>query len=167
MEASFFLSLIFLIFPFLGTSVRPQLAAQSGGAADKGWRFVLDTVLPGYWRAPQWVPARTPTVHCGPDSGKAVGGPTISAAQHTVQVHRARARALMTSAECCEKTIHEDDDQCRNVDYCRMHTCELRGTCVHGARYRGRVCCSVVCSSNEDEMRLRIRRELFTRKVRV
>ena len=39
------------------------------------WRFVLDTILPGYQWAPQWVPVRTPTVHWGPISGKAVGGP--------------------------------------------------------------------------------------------
>ena len=41
----------------------------------EGWRFVPDTILPGYQWAPQWVPARTPTVHWGPISGKAVGGP--------------------------------------------------------------------------------------------
>ena len=39
----------------------------------EGWRFVPDTILPGW--APKWVPARTPTVHWGPISGKAVGGP--------------------------------------------------------------------------------------------
>ena len=41
----------------------------------EGWRFVPHTILPGYQWAPQWVPARTPTVHRGPISGKAVGGP--------------------------------------------------------------------------------------------
>ena len=41
----------------------------------EGWRFVLDTILPQYQWAPQWVPVRTPTVHWGPISGKAVGGP--------------------------------------------------------------------------------------------
>ena len=41
----------------------------------EGWRFVPDTILLGYQWAPQWVPARTPTVHWGPISGKAVGGP--------------------------------------------------------------------------------------------
>ena len=41
----------------------------------EGGRFVPDTILPGYQWAPQWVTARTPTVHWGPISGKAVGGP--------------------------------------------------------------------------------------------
>ena len=48
---------------------------QCNNAADKGWRFVPDAILPGHRRAPQWVPARTPTVHCGLNSRKAVGGP--------------------------------------------------------------------------------------------
>ena len=34
--------------------------------------------VPGYRWAPQWVPARTPMVHWGPISGKAVGGPNHS-----------------------------------------------------------------------------------------
>ena len=45
------------------------------------WRFVPDTILLVYQWAPQWVPARTPTVHWGPISGKAVGGPNYSSAQ--------------------------------------------------------------------------------------
>ena len=48
---------------------------QCSSAADKGWRFVPDAILPGHRRAPQWVPARTPTVHWGLNSRKAVGGP--------------------------------------------------------------------------------------------
>ena len=52
---------------------------QCSSAADKGWRFVPDTVLPGHRRVPQWVPARTPTVHWGLKSRKAVGGPFGSA----------------------------------------------------------------------------------------
>ena len=38
---------------------------QHSSAADKGWRFVPDAILPGHWRAPQWVLARTPTL--GPE----------------------------------------------------------------------------------------------------
>ena len=41
----------------------------------KGWRSAPDAILPGHRRAPQWVPARTPTVHWGPVNGEAVGGP--------------------------------------------------------------------------------------------
>ena len=55
------------------------VAAVSAVAAaeqqPEGWRFVPDTILPGYQWALQWVPGRTPTVHWGPISGKAVGGP--------------------------------------------------------------------------------------------
>ena len=39
------------------------------------WRSAPDAILPGHRRAPQWVPARTPTVHWGPNNGEAVGGP--------------------------------------------------------------------------------------------
>ena len=53
-----------------------QLQQQS--SSQKGWRFVL-AILPGFQWAPQWVPARTPTVHWGPDNGEAVGGPTSEA----------------------------------------------------------------------------------------
>ena len=41
----------------------------------KGWRSAPDAILPGHRRAPHWVPARTPTVHWGPNNGEAVGGP--------------------------------------------------------------------------------------------
>ena len=51
------------------------------------WRFVPDTILPGYQWAPQWVPARTPTVHWGPISGKALGGPNTVQHSSTVQKH--------------------------------------------------------------------------------
>ena len=40
---------------------------QCSSAADKGWRFVPDAILPGHRRAPQWVPARTLPVHWGPE----------------------------------------------------------------------------------------------------
>ena len=36
----------------------------------EGWRFVPDTILPGYQWAPQWVPARTPTEHWGRSAGR-------------------------------------------------------------------------------------------------
>ena len=51
------------------------VSAVAAAEQPEGWRFVPDTILPGYQWAPQWVPARTPTVHWGPISGKAVGGP--------------------------------------------------------------------------------------------
>ena len=46
---------------------------QCSSAADNGWRFVPDAILPGHRRAPKWIEARAPTVLWGPDSGKAVG----------------------------------------------------------------------------------------------
>ena len=54
-----------------GSAVQQQCSI----ATDKGWRFVPDAILPGHRRAPQWVPARTPTVHQGLNSRRAVGGP--------------------------------------------------------------------------------------------
>ena len=41
----------------------------------KGWRSAPDAILPGHRRAPQWVLARTPTAHWGPNNAEAVGGP--------------------------------------------------------------------------------------------
>ena len=52
-----------------------------------GWRFVPDTILPGYHWAPQWVPAKTPTVHWSPISGKVVGGPNTVQHSSTAQKH--------------------------------------------------------------------------------
>ena len=63
---------------------RTHVSSSEVAAAEQqpeGWRFVTDTILPGCQWAPQWVPARTPTVHWGPISGKAVGGPNHSSAQ--------------------------------------------------------------------------------------
>ena len=58
------------------TRTRMQQLQQSQQLQQpEGCRFVPDTILPGYQWAPQWVPARTPTVHWGPISGKALGGP--------------------------------------------------------------------------------------------
>ena len=59
---------------------------QSSSAADEGWRFVPDAILPGHRSAPQWVPARTPTVHWGADSGKAVGGSSKPDSRHTANM---------------------------------------------------------------------------------
>ena len=59
---------------------------QCSSAADKGWRFVPDAILPGHRRAPQWVPARTPTVHWGLNSRKAVGGPFGSDSRHAANM---------------------------------------------------------------------------------
>ena len=69
---------------------RTSTYAAVAAAAEQqpeGWRFVPDTILLGYQWAPQWVPARTPTVHLGPISGKAVGGPNIVQHSSTVQKH--------------------------------------------------------------------------------
>ena len=71
------------------TRTHAAVIAASAVAAEEqqpeGWRFVPDTILPG-----QWVPARTPTVHWGPISGKAVGGP------NTVQHSSNSAETLQT-----------------------------------------------------------------------
>ena len=48
--------------------------------------FVPNDVLPGHRRAPQWVQARTPTVHLGSDSGKAVAGPSRSDSRYTANM---------------------------------------------------------------------------------
>ena len=48
---------------------------QCSSAADQCWPFVPDAILLGHRRAPQWVRARTLTVHWGLNSRKAVGGP--------------------------------------------------------------------------------------------
>ena len=116
-------------------------AAAAVAAAEQqpeGWRFVPDTILPGYQWAPQWVPARTPTVHWGPISGKAVGGPNIVQHSSTVQKHGKHgsgalaARALVTRV-CCVMTDPETSVQnemsdsqtdidggqeCENLDDC-------------------------------------------------
>ena len=76
------------------------LAAVSAVAAAEQqpevWRFVPDTILPGYQWAPQWVPARTPTVHWGPISGKAVGGPNTVQHSSTVQKHGKHGSGAMS-----------------------------------------------------------------------
>ena len=62
----------------------------------EGWRFVPDTILPGYQWAPQWVPARTPAVHWGPISVKAAGGPNIVQLSSTVQKHGKHGSGAMS-----------------------------------------------------------------------
>ena len=61
---------------------------------------VLDTILLGYQWAPQWVPARTPTVHWGPISGKAVGGPITVQHSSKRPVARRRNTANMVAEHC-------------------------------------------------------------------
>ena len=69
--------------------VAHQLSLQSVSSSSQRFGSLSpDTILPGYRRAPQWVPARTPTVHWGLVSGKAVGGPvgqysTANSAENT------------------------------------------------------------------------------------
>ena len=51
-----------------------QHYAQAHQHARTSWRFAPDAILPGHRRAHWWVPARTPTEHQCPHSGKTVGG---------------------------------------------------------------------------------------------
>ena len=73
-----------------GSAVQQQCsssaAAVRSSAAEMGWRFVPDAFPPGHRRAPQWVPARTPTVHWGLNSRKAVGGPSGSDSRYTANM---------------------------------------------------------------------------------
>ena len=67
------------------------------------------SLLPGYQWAPQWVPARKPTVHWGPISGKAVGGPNTVQHSSTVQKHGkhgsgALATRALATRVCCVMT---------------------------------------------------------------
>ena len=100
-----FLFFLFFVVHFLFMKASPMyvdhahthaaVASVSAEQQPEGWRFVPDTILPGYQWTPQWVPVRTPTVHWGPISGKAVGGPAHSLTQqcrvqyssHTAQKH--------------------------------------------------------------------------------
>ena len=80
---------------------RAHVSSSTSEQQPEGWRFVPDTILPGYRRAPQWVPARTPTVRWGLVSWKAVGGPNNSSAQQTVQIHpKHGSGALVTRVWC-------------------------------------------------------------------
>ena len=63
------------------THAAVSAVAAAAEQQPEGWRFVPDTILPGYQWAPQWVPAKTPTVHWGSISGKALGCPNYSSAQ--------------------------------------------------------------------------------------
>ena len=68
---------------------RPHhMSTTTTSTTTAGWRSAPDAILPGHRRAPQWVPARTPTVHLGPDNGEAVGGPP--------QRHNFRSHDAMT-----------------------------------------------------------------------
>ena len=104
----------------------------------EAWRFVPDTILPGYQWAPQWVPARTPTVHWSPISGKAVGGPCDQTAQYTVQKHPKQgsgamsvqgqsARRALSVARRSKRTTTTDAEM---FDDFRVHTCGTRGTSI-------------------------------------
>ena len=81
------------------TRTRMQQLQQSQQLQQpEGWRFVPDTILLGYQWAPQWVPARTPTVHWGPISGKAVGGPNTVQRSSTEQKHGKHGSGAMSIA---------------------------------------------------------------------
>ena len=70
--------------------------AQCNAAAEQqpeGWRFVPDTILPGYQWAPQWVPARTPNT-----GARSAGRPWV--ARTTVQQqYSAETRQTTTQAK--------------------------------------------------------------------
>ena len=135
----FFLSVFFSVFFFVCESMSnvgrtrahvtntTPASVQSSSQRFGAWSF--DTILPGYQWAHQWVPARTPTVHWGPISGKAVGGPNTVQHSSTVQKHGKHGSGALATRALVTRVWTQK-----------------------------RVCCSVVCSSNEDEMRLKIRR---------
>ena len=58
--------------PMYVDRTRTHAAAEVAAAEQQpeGWRFVPDTILPGYQWAPQWVPARTPTAHWARSAGR-------------------------------------------------------------------------------------------------
>ena len=73
---------------------RTHAAVSAVAAAEQqpeGWRFVPDTILLGYQWAPQWVPARTPTVHWGPNQREGRGWPEHSSTQQ----YRAETRQTL------------------------------------------------------------------------
>ena len=90
---------------------RTHAAVSAVAAAEQqpeGWRFVFDTILPEYQWRPQWVPARTPKVHWGPISVKAVGGPNTVQHSSTVQKHgKHGSRALATRALVTRGFLHQ------------------------------------------------------------
>ena len=63
-----------------------QAPQCSSSPADESWRFVPDAILLGHRRAPQWVQARTPTVHFGLNSRKSVGVPFGSDSRYTANM---------------------------------------------------------------------------------
>ena len=86
---SFFLTDDDRLFVWWHVSIQAQQCSSSAAvqqcssAADKGWRFVPDALLPGHRKAPQWVPARTPTFYFCLNCRKAVGGPFGSDNRYT------------------------------------------------------------------------------------
>ena len=100
--------------------------AQCNAAAEQqpeGWHFVPDTILPGYQWAPQWVPARTPTVHWVRSAGRPWVARTTVQHSSTVQKHGKHgsgalaARALVTRV-CCAMT----DPETKNPLSCSTRT---------------------------------------------
>ena len=89
------------------------VSAVAAAEQPEGWRFVPDTILPGYQWAPQWVPARTPTVHWGPISGKAVGGPnTVHHSRSQCEKHPKKGSGAMSFlGKSCNKIHENHDDQ--------------------------------------------------------
>ena len=117
--------------PMLIARTRMQQLHQSQQLQQpEGWHFVPDTILPGYQWAPQWVPVRTPTVHRGPISGKAVGGPI------TVQHSNTEFNTAVTRRRNTANTVAE---QCRS----RARTLAARALMTT-------VCCVMTGQRNEE-----------------
>ena len=87
--------------------MRAPRRRNTSTSAAQNWRFVPDAILPGHRRAHWWVPARTPTVHQCPHSGKAVGGST---ALHGDTTHR--CQSSLVSAQFITKIISSLHTKC-------------------------------------------------------
>ena len=77
----------------------------------KGWRSAPDAILPRHWRAPQWVPARTPTVHWGPNNGEAVGGPHQPPERAKCRTHQTVQNTSLQTNMVAEHVTIDDKDK--------------------------------------------------------
>ena len=105
------------------------VSAVAAAEQPEGWRFVPDTILPGYQWAPQWVPARTPTVHWGPIRGKAVGGPNYSSAQqYSAETPKTRQRSAGSKSTGDKSLLCYDGP--RNECVARLFVRAMKTRCV-------------------------------------
>ena len=89
----------------------------------KGWRSAPDAILPGHRRAPQWVPARTPTVQSGPVIGEAVGGPQQPPkGRSAVRTRRTRNSLSNSCVPVSVERLDRDKDADENVDADQIRT---------------------------------------------